>query len=45
MRHLVIGFIVLVAAASTAAAEPIKVVAAENVYGDIARQIGGTTWR
>ena len=41
MRHLVIGFIVLVAAASTAAAEPIKVVAAENFYGDIARQIGG----
>jgi len=41
MRHLVIGFIVLVVAASAAAAEPIKVVAAENFYGDIARQIGG----
>ncbi len=42
MRHLVIGLIALVAAASAAAAaEPIKVVAAENFYGDIARQIGG----
>ncbi len=41
MRHLVIGFMVLVVAASTAAAEPIRVVAAENFYGDIARQIGG----
>jgi zinc/manganese transport system substrate-binding protein len=35
------GFTVLVIAASTAAAAPIKVVAAENFYGDIARQIGG----
>lgn len=41
MRHLVVGCIVLVAVASAAAAEPIKIVAAENFYGDIARQIGG----
>ena len=31
----------LVIATSVACAEPIKVVAAESVYGDIARQIGG----
>ncbi len=41
MRHLILGFIVLVTVASAAAAGPIKIVAAENFYGDIARQIGG----
>jgi zinc/manganese transport system substrate-binding protein len=41
MRHLVIGSIFLLASLSAGAAEPIKVVATENFYGDIARQIGG----
>jgi zinc/manganese transport system substrate-binding protein len=41
MRHLILGFIVLITVASAAAAGPIKIVAAENFYGDIARQIGG----
>ncbi len=41
MRHLIIGAVVLMMTASAAAADPIKVVAAENFYGDIARQIGG----
>jgi zinc/manganese transport system substrate-binding protein len=36
------GLLVLLAAFSSSRAEPIKVVAAENVYGDIARQIGGS---
>lgn len=35
------GVVGLVVAISGAHADPIKVVAAENVYGDIARQIGG----
>ena len=35
------GLAALVIAFSVASAEPIKVVAAESVYGDIARQIGG----
>jgi len=35
------GLIALSAASSPVRAEAIKVVAAENVYGDIARQIGG----
>ena len=42
MRALLAGgLIALLAASSPVRAEPIKVVAAENVYGDIARQIGG----
>jgi zinc/manganese transport system substrate-binding protein len=42
MRHRIAGgFAVFLLTVSTAAAAPIKVVAAENVYGDIARQIGG----
>ncbi len=42
MRHLIVGsFTALVMTVSTAAAAPITVVAAENFYGDIARQIGG----
>src|SRR6516225_3444169 len=36
------GLVALVIAASTALAEPIRVVAAANVYGDIAAQIGGS---
>ena len=36
------GLLVLLAAFSSSRAEPIKVVAAENVYGDIAAQIGGS---
>ena len=35
------GLVCLVVAISGAHADPIRVVAAENVYGDIARQIGG----
>jgi zinc/manganese transport system substrate-binding protein len=35
------GLVALVIATSVACADPLKVVAAENVYGDIARQIGG----
>jgi zinc/manganese transport system substrate-binding protein len=35
------GLLGLVLAISAAHADPIKIVAAENVYGDIARQIGG----
>jgi zinc/manganese transport system substrate-binding protein len=42
MRQLVLhGLIGIVAAISGAHADPIKIVAAENFYGDIARQIGG----
>lgn len=42
MRKFVIGGLIgSVIALSAAQAEPIKVVAAENVYGDIAAQIGG----
>jgi ABC-type Zn uptake system ZnuABC Zn-binding protein ZnuA len=33
-----LGFVVAI---SSAHADPIKIVAAESVYGDIARQIGG----
>lgn len=37
-----LGFVIgAVTAASPARAEPIAIVAAENVYGDVARQIGG----
>src|SRR6266545_1304999 len=35
------GLVAFAVAISVARAEPVKVVAAENVYGDIARQIGG----
>jgi zinc/manganese transport system substrate-binding protein len=43
MRCLVIaGLASFVMAISAAHADPIKVVAAENVYGDIAQQIGGS---
>ena len=35
------GLVALVIAFSVASAEPVKVVAAESVYGDIAQQIGG----
>lgn len=43
MRSFVIaGLAGLVLGLSTAQAQPIKVVAAENVYGDIAQQIGGS---
>ena len=42
MRSLVIsGLAALVLGIAAAQAEPIKVVAAENVYGDVAQQIGG----
>ena len=42
MRKLISSALVVFALAiSVARAEPIKVVAAENVYGDIASQIGG----
>src|SRR5438477_116886 len=42
MRTLVGGLVVLALAISGARAEPIKIVAAERVYGGIAEQIGGT---
>jgi zinc/manganese transport system substrate-binding protein len=42
MRQLILGGLVgIVAAISGAHADPIKIVAAENFYGDVARQIGG----
>jgi zinc/manganese transport system substrate-binding protein len=41
LRSLVGGGLALVAALSACAAEPVRIVAAENVYGDIASQIGG----
>jgi zinc/manganese transport system substrate-binding protein len=42
MRRLVLaGLFGLTAAIPTAHAEPIRIVAAENFYGDIAQQIGG----
>jgi zinc/manganese transport system substrate-binding protein len=42
MRQFILGgFIAIVAAISAAHADPIRIVAAENFYGDIARQIGG----
>lgn len=42
MRNFVIGGVAaLVVAASASGAAPIRIVAAENFYGDIARQIGG----
>jgi len=41
LKTLVISLAVLASLGSAAAARPIRVVAAESVYGDIARQIGG----
>jgi zinc/manganese transport system substrate-binding protein len=42
MKRLISLFVLsLAAAAPSTAAEPIKVVAAENFYGDVAKQIGG----
>jgi zinc/manganese transport system substrate-binding protein len=42
MGHLIIsGLVAFVLAISAAQAAPIRIVAAENFYGDIARQIGG----
>jgi zinc/manganese transport system substrate-binding protein len=42
MSHLLSGgLLALVIAISAAQAEPLRIVAAENFYGDIARQIGG----
>jgi zinc/manganese transport system substrate-binding protein len=42
MRRRFIGaFLALVIAAAAAPAQPIKIVAAENFYGDVARQVGG----
>ncbi len=42
MRQLVLGTLFgIVAAISTAHAGPVKIVAAENFYGDVAGQIGG----
>lgn len=42
MRGIVLGgLMALLAMISAARAEPIKIVAAENFYGDIAQQIGG----
>ena len=42
MRQLILGgLFCTLATISIAQADPIKIVAAENFYGDIARQIGG----
>jgi zinc/manganese transport system substrate-binding protein len=41
-RSLISGLVGTVLAISAAHADPIKIVAAENFYGDIAQQIGGT---
>jgi hypothetical protein len=48
MRKFIIGLVGATLAMSAAAADPIKpglinIVAAENFYGDIAKQIGGRT--
>ncbi len=40
-RLIVSGLVAFIAAISAAHADPIKIVAAENFYGDIAKQIGG----
>jgi len=40
-RLLAGGLIALAAAISPAHSDPLRIVAAENVYGDVARQIGG----
>jgi zinc/manganese transport system substrate-binding protein len=41
LRKLPLVAIVAVALSAPALADPVKVVAAENVYGDVAKQIGG----
>ena len=41
LHRLIGGLLGLIAATSPALAGPIKIVAAENFYGDIAKQIGG----
>ena len=41
LRRGVVGAALAIAAAAAARAEPIAIVAAESVYGDLARQIGG----
>jgi zinc/manganese transport system substrate-binding protein len=41
MRHRFIATFLALVIAAAAPAQPIKIVAAENFYGDIARQIGG----
>lgn len=42
MRHFVLGgLIAALAAIAVAHADPVRIVAAENFYGDVARQIGG----
>ena len=44
MRNVILGALIgVVIAATTAQAETIKIVAAENFYGDIAKQLGGET--
>ena len=40
-RRFAGAFVALAIATAAAPAQPIKIVAAENFYGDIARQIGG----
>jgi zinc/manganese transport system substrate-binding protein len=39
--RLIGGFVGLIASTSLGLADPVKIVAAENFYGDIAKQIGG----
>src|SRR5574337_224072 len=41
MRELLVFAAALAGFAASASAEPVKIVAAENFYGDLARQIGG----
>jgi len=41
MRILLVAFLSLCLCAGAAKAEPIRIVAAENFYGDVAQQIGG----
>jgi zinc/manganese transport system substrate-binding protein len=43
MRDLLLVPIVLLLGATIAHAEPIAVVTAENFYGDVAEQVGGST--
>ncbi len=41
MKTIALSFAVATLAASAAFADPVKIVAAENFYGDLAKQIGG----
>ncbi len=41
LHRLIAAFLAVATATAAAPAKPIKIVAAENFYGDIARQIGG----